>query len=296
VKTALAIGIAVAAVAATTAAVVLVVRVARGQHEDPARCAGGLVPVASRCCAPGQSVTRGRCVGAPASCPAGMHVSESRAGCVADARRIVFAGGRLSLGAEDWQADGVVQPRSVLVAPFALDATEVTLERWAHCVRAGACRALDDGEPGRPVSEVEPKEAERFCRFENGRMPTGDEWLFAALGKDSRRFPWGATGLVCRRAAFGLEDGPCARGGGPELAGSRTDGATPEGVMDLAGNVAEWTAERDGSRVARGGSYRSRAALELKSWATEVAPARAPWVGFRCAYDRSGTGASPTAG
>jgi formylglycine-generating enzyme required for sulfatase activity len=144
------------------------------------------------------------------------------------------------------------------------------------------------------VTGIEPREAERFCRFENGRLPWGDEWLFAALGKDLRRFPWGATGLVCRRAAFGLESGPCSRGGGRELAGARADGATPEGVLDLSGNVAEWTAERDGTWLARGGSFRSLSALELKSWATEAAPPRARWVGFRCAYDRPGT--SPTTG
>jgi len=219
-----------------------------------------------------------------------MHVGPSRRGCVVDARRLTYAGGRLAIGAEDWQTEGVVLPRTALVGPFSLDAAEVTLERWEHCVRAGACRALPDGEPGLPVKGVDAKEAERCCRLESGRLPTSDEWLFAAMGAESRRFPWGPTGLVCRRAAFGLLSGPCAHGGGAELSGTRPDGATPEGALDLVGNVAEWTMERDGSHLARGGSFKSEAAVELTSWSAEGAPSRARYVGFRCAYDRAAVG------
>jgi formylglycine-generating enzyme required for sulfatase activity len=279
--------IAVASAALAILAIVAVVRLAERERTDPARCGAGFSPTEGRCCPSGQKAVKERCTGKPSSCPAGLHPVAPRKGCAADERRISYAGGRLALGGEDWQADGVIQSRTALVAPFALDAAEVTLERWEHCVRAGACRALADAEPGLPVTGVDAKEAERFCRVDNGRLPTADEWLFAAMGTEGRRFPWGATGLVCRRAAFGLLEGPCARGGGAELAGSRPDGATPEGVLDLAGNVAEWTTERDGSRAARGGSYRSQAAVELKSFAAEPATKQARHIGFRCAYDRA---------
>jgi formylglycine-generating enzyme required for sulfatase activity len=128
-----------------------------------------------------------------------------------------------------------------------------------------------------------------------GRLPTGDEFVLASAGAEARRFPWGQTGLVCRRASFGLLSGPCANGGAtPELAGARPDGASAEGAYDLAGNVAEWTVERDGSVVARGGSYRSRVASELKTWAQEHVVERAPHVGFRCAYNRSGRDVRPS--
>jgi len=264
--------------------ILLVVRVASRERADPERCGKEFAAVDSRCCAPGQTVIRHHCEGHPTACPSGMHLAETKTGCVADARRIWLRGGRLSLGAEDWQSDGV-QPREAQVAPFGIDGAEVTLERWAHCVRAGACRALDDIEPGEAVAGVDPREAERFCRFEGGRLPRGEEWLFAAVGPEGRRFPWGSTGLVCRRAAFGLESGPCAHGAGPELSGTRPDGATPEGLLDLVGNVAEWTAEADGTYLARGGSYRSQAVSELKGWAAYPAEGRPRDVGFRCAYD-----------
>jgi formylglycine-generating enzyme required for sulfatase activity len=98
------------------------------------------------------------------------------------------------------------------------------------------------------------------------------------------------SGLVCRRAAFGLSEGPCAYGGGVELGGSRPDGSSPEGAFDLSGNVAEWTLEADGSYAARGGSYRSRAAAELKSWSVETRGLdRARHIGFRCAYAAEAT-------
>jgi len=214
-----------------------------------------------------------------------MHLAEVGAGCVADARRIHFPGEIVSLGLEDWQAEGLVAPRRLEVAAFSIDATEVTYEQWDHCVVAGACRKLEGPEPGLPVTSVDVKEAERYCRFEDGRLPTGDEWLVAALGSEGRKFPWGSTGLVCRRAAFGLESGPCAFGGGLELAGSRPDGATPERALDLSGNAAEWTVDAAGRAVARGGSYLSTSAVELKSWSEELPAGRAPHVGFRCAYD-----------
>lgn len=262
---------------------VVVVRLAEAERGDPARCGAGLVPAGARCCAEGQSAEGGRCTGHPASCPTGLHTAEFGTGCAIDSRRVAYAGGTLT-PSHDWQAEGALVPAGVKVEPFVLDTSEVTFERWQHCVRAGACRELEGDEPGVPVTDVEPKDAEKFCRFEGGRLPKSEEWLFAAMGEGGRRFPWGMTGLVCRRAAFGLEEGACARGGGLELAGSRPDGATPEGVQDLAGNAAEWTTDRDGKVVARGGSYSSTAASQLTSWAFEAVSGRAPHVGFRCAF------------
>lgn len=197
----------------------------------------------------------------------------------------------LTLGPNDWEAQGVVAERKVAVdEPFFLDAFEVTIARWNDCVGAGACAGARDDEPGMPIRDIDPEQAERFCAHVGGRLPRGNEWLLAAAGHQARRYPWGPTGLVCRRAVFGRVAGPCTQEGelaGPELAGSVPAGATPLGLYDMAGNVAEWTVEPKDRHLARGGSYRSKVAAELKSWAVTSARAKtSPEVGFRCAYDR----------
>ncbi|HMJ13113.1 MAG TPA: SUMF1/EgtB/PvdO family nonheme iron enzyme, partial [Polyangiaceae bacterium] len=198
----------------------------------------------------------------------------------------------LRIAHSDWDPSAEVEPRAVRIAPFELDAHEVTLDRWQRCVAAGGCRGHPVTEPGQPVTGITPAEALQFCRFFGGRLPTADEWLFAAASPKNRRFPWGETGLVCRRAVFGLAEGPCAEGGStPEVVGSRPDGRTPEGVFDMAGNVAEWTLELPSKQsqgrpefAARGGSFRSKVATELKSWSAEMTERPAPHIGFRCAY------------
>jgi formylglycine-generating enzyme len=265
---------------AAAGAIALVVQLAARERQDPARCSGGLVAQGPRCCAAGQSVTEGGCAGVPASCPEGMRVvPHPVAGCAVIAQRVRLPGGRLRAAPSDWEGETAALERPLSVGPFALDATEVTNEQS----RSG------DGEPGLPRTNVTPEEAERICALAGGRLPRREEWLLAAAGnQEPRRFAWGHTGLVCRRAAFGLVDGPCAEGAvGPELAGARPDGQTPDGIHDLAGNVAEWTREPDGTFRARGGSFRSRVAGELKSWAAEPPPPgrRGPQIGFRCAYD-----------
>jgi formylglycine-generating enzyme required for sulfatase activity len=196
----------------------------------------------------------------------------------------------LRLGPGDWEAQGVVERREAFVPAFSLDRIEVTEERYATCVAAGACAPLPlRGEPGVPMTGISLAEAERFCAWAGGVLPTRDQLAFAGAGPAGRRYPWGDTGAVCRRAAFGLRLGPCGRGAtGPEIAGARPDGASPEGVLDLAGNVAEWTSPGDPGAPqteAVGGSWSDDAAASLRTWNRRLVPVgtRAPDLGFRCA-------------
>ena len=267
---------------AALASVVVTVLVALEHRQGPARCPDGLAGDGPRCCGIGQHFSGNRCTGRPTRCAATQGVTTD--GCVAPPDRVAFAGGKALLGSPDWQSHEARGIGAATVAPFELDAFEVTLERWEACRTASACVAAPfSGEPGEPVRGVTPAQAESFCKFAGGRLPSGAEWALAAMGRDARRFAWGSTGLVCRRASYGLVNGPCAENAtGPELSGARPDGVTPDGVFDLSGNVAEWTREARGF-LARGGSFRATNAGELKNWTAEATDAR-PDIGFRCAY------------
>ncbi|HEY3500215.1 MAG TPA: SUMF1/EgtB/PvdO family nonheme iron enzyme [Polyangiaceae bacterium] len=271
-------GVFVAGSIAGAASIAFAVAAALSERTGPE----GLVPQGALCCGAGQVAEGARCKGRPRTCATTQVATPE--GCVVSAERIAYAGGRAHLAGPDWDGQRASKGGAPVVAPFELDAAEVTYARYEACVSAKACdRPPIAGAAGEPVRGVTPEQAEAFCRFADGSLPTGGQWGGAAMGSDARRFPWGSTGLVCRRAAYGLVNGPCSEGAlGPELAGARPDGATADGALDLAGNVAEWTREPKGY-VARGGSYRSRSAGELKTFSAESTRSR-PDVGFRCAY------------
>lgn len=186
-------------------------------------------------------------------------------------RKVRIDGGEVTIGPSDWEAEGRVASRVVKSGPFFLDAYEVN-------------------DHGVPRAGVTLAEARAWCNEHGGRLPTEDEWILAAAGYGDkpRRYPWGNTGAVCTRAAFGLKDGPCARGAsGPDTAGSHPDGATPLGIHDLAGNVAEWVETGTDEAVVRGGAWDTMLATELRTWVRRtVAPdTKDATIGFRCAYD-----------
>jgi formylglycine-generating enzyme required for sulfatase activity len=219
-----------------------------------------------------------------------MHIRTE--GCIAPMRTVRIDGGLLRIGPGDWEAQGVVTARQTVLPPFAIDAYEVNEQRYAECVAAGACEPVPlFGEPGRAVAGVTWEQAEKFCAFRGGTLPTSDQLAFAAGGVTGRRYPWGDTGAVCRRAAWGLANGPCGRDAeGPELAGAHPDGASPDGVHDLAGNVAEWARPAPpgspSTAQARGGSWADSAASALRSWHWRELPitTRSAEVGLRCVY------------
>jgi formylglycine-generating enzyme required for sulfatase activity len=277
------LAVAIAVVVAAIASIVATVVFALDARTGPTRCPEGLVAAGPRCCGSGQRPVAGRCTGKPLRCATGQQ--KTATGCVLPPARVTIASGRPPLDPADWSGGREGTKKASVVAAFELDQAEVTVARWEGCRTARACDALAiPGDPGEPVRGVTPEQAEAFCRYAGGRLPTGSEWVLAAMGKEARRFPWGMTGLVCRRAAYGLMTGPCAEGAvGPELAGARPDGATPDGIFDLAGNVAEWTRESRGF-AARGGSFRAQSASDLKTYAAEISTKPRLDIGFRCAY------------
>ena len=227
-------------------------------------------------CGPGFSRSGARCL--PGStCPAPL-VSTPK-GCDEPEHDVVaIPKTTLVIGPSDWEAQGKVAARTITAGPFSIDRFEVSVGRFGG--------ATEKADAARAASAMTRDEARAFCKQRNGRLPTEDEWIVAAAGEKPRRYPWGDTGAVCRRAAFGLAKGPCAQGAdGPDSVGAHPDGQTPLGVHDLAGNVAEWI-EVEPPAV-RGGAWDTELATELRTWTRRPVPAdaRAKTIGFRCAYD-----------
>ena len=274
------------ALAAGAVGVALVATMAIGEAErkvgNGARCGAGFVAVGARC-AP--SPSNG------SECPSPLVALDGA--CDAPDERVLVPAATLAIGPSDWEAEGLVGPRTLVVDAFRLDAFEVTERRLTGRANADGARAAS----GMPRGE-----AARFCASRGGRLPTEDEWVAAAVSSSNppARYPWGDTGAVCRRGAWGLSAGPCATGAsGPDTVGAHPDGDTRLGLHDMAGNVAEWVAPPSPAQavappmtpafapaIAKGGSWKSALASDLRIWARLELPAASgdARVGFRCAY------------
>ena len=191
---------------------------------------------------------------------------------------------------------------------YGIDRHEVTHERWRQCVIAGRCAPTRLREqdlrltaPTMPVAGVTWAEAQGFCEFAGGRLPTDAEWERAARGSHvRRRFPWGRL-FNARLANHGRSPrGPSAADGWAYAApvGSFPDGVSPHGLHDVAGNVWEWTqspprteeigAGADASvyRTIRGGSWsQPPEVLRVTHRAWLPVAAQRSDLGLRCAYD-----------
>lgn len=200
-----------------------------------------------------------------------------------------------------------MDPHEVTVAQFALFLTYAAGEYHFHPdqsierVRDGYLPLA--GREDEPITHVTWEAAHHYCLWAGKVLPTEAQWERAAAGTERREYPWGDEGPSCMRAAYFTGSSYC------ELravaVGSHPEGATPEGVHDMAGNVAEWVADfydfypegdqtdptgpAEGTyRVVRGGGYLEQGQM-LRTRARRGAdPAlRSSNIGFRCAYTTS---------
>jgi len=153
------------------------------------------------------------------------------------------------------------------------------------------------GKERHPVTGVTWRQAQTYAESQGKRLPTCDEWERAAAGseKEPRAFPWGASEEGRTWAHLGTEPK------GTFAVDAFPDDATPDGIVGLAGNVAEMVATySDRAEVPKagpdkakqilvcGGSFTSRASECATSWRWAVdADAASASVGFRCVMDEA---------
>jgi formylglycine-generating enzyme required for sulfatase activity len=220
----------------------------------------------------------------------------------------------------------------VILPSFRMDITEVTIAAYRSCVDAGACpapaKSIGLGKPvpkyvetlycpwdfpnvdDYPMSCVTWAEADAYCRWAGKSLPSEEMWEFAARGPVGRDFPWGWAvrgndwgapadiddrvqancpsqgGYRSELKDFQFWEGTCPVGRKPK-------GATPEGVLDMEGNVYEWTSSKAcpySTPNCETESYSARSCAEkVAQWMNAVS--RSPRhrltvdarLGFRCA-------------
>lgn len=193
------------------------------------------------------------------------------------------------------------EPSTATTVPsFWIDLREVSANDYEACVDAGVCSATPKAERcasaassgSHPANCVTKAQAAAFCTWRDKRLVRNDEWTAAVSGATARPYAWGTdapTALLLN--ACGAE---CAAGGmysaGDGFAAtapvaSFPSGRSPEGVFDLAGNVAEWV--EDTGSVVRGGSFADSDPAAVAATASRAVTAETaePTIGFRCARD-----------
>jgi formylglycine-generating enzyme required for sulfatase activity len=215
---------------------------------------------------------------------------------------VYVPGGTFMMGRDD--GDDAERPtHQATVKPFFIDTYEVTNEDYEKFVKATSHRSpvtwkngsFPPGAARKPVTSVTWDDANDYARWAGKRLPTEEEWEFAARGAEGRIYPWGNDWQQGSANANGAEQSMA------DVAAYK--GTSPSGTYDMVGNAWEWTASNFKAypgrglpanlpggdlRVIRGGCYES-----TKDYATTTY--RAGWpargastyeqTGFRCAKD-----------
>lgn len=208
--------------------------------------------------------------------------------------------------------------REINIEGFYLDLTEVTNQDFLAFLKANPDNpllnrwknwAVKETEMDHPVTNVTVQEADAYANWLGKRLPTEEEWEYAARGNNTEKikylYPWGDDSKESYKYANSQETGKNR----PVKVGSYL-GKSPFAILDLAGNVAEWTASchnktnnlgqsntssdcSSNERIFRGGSYHDSVEYirttrrfwlgQLSSNARRQEILRS--IGFRCAQD-----------
>lgn len=207
-------------------------------------------------------------------------------------------------------ANGVDNPEhKVYTNGFWIYSTEVTNNQYALCAASGTCTLPTENNNlnytksffnSHPVSGVTYEQAQTYCQWINGRLPTEAEWEKTARSPQSAIYPWGNDEPSCNFTNFG----DC-QGNSTDTVATHPDGQTQYKIHDLSGNVFEWvfdwfaydyysnsplenpTGPANGEmRVIRGGSYVSTTQEITSFTRSQSNPAEdRNDLGFRCVVE-----------
>ena len=224
---------------------------------------------------------------------------------------VLVPGGEFTMGTNQKEALGPNIPRSnndarpehkVTLPSFYIDKTEVTNAQYkAYCDATNYPTPpqwkegkYPNGEDDFPVTHVSWYEARAYAAWAGKRLPTEAQWEKAARGSDKREFPWG-NNWDAKRVVWHRNR--------PFKVGSKPNGASPYGALDMAGNVFEWTASWYDAypnaphqfaefgtqmKTIRGGGFDGGDILARTHFRSVAYPsARSDMIGFRCVQDAS---------
>jgi len=261
--------------------------------------------------------------------PSGNQTAGSTRTSVDGMTEIYIPAGAFQMGGVDPNATDVEKPvHQVTMPSFWIDKFDVTNAMYLGCVNKGVCtppQAItsktrtsyfnDSNYNDYPVIEVTWSQADAYCKWAGRHLPTEAEWEYAARGSTINTYPWGNQPPDNTLANFNYQVGDTSK------VGSYPAGASPFGVLDMAGNVAQWTNDYFDptyyskginvnppgpgartnffNRVVRGGSWQDDAAhirVSLRASVLGSNPNAAvgsdayygefsPKIGFRCASD-----------
>jgi formylglycine-generating enzyme required for sulfatase activity len=222
--------------------------------------------------------------------------------------------GEFTMGEDKPAGSDHAPAHQVNLGGFWIQQTEVTNRQYAECVALGVCASpFKDSDtsnwfedPSRsedPVVAIAWSQAQTYCEWIDARLPTEAEWEKAARGTDGNPYPWGEAEPTCDLLNFK----GCLDPSAPAKAGSYPAGASPDKLLDTAGNVSEWvqdwytadyyttssgqdpTGPAEGTkRVVRGSSFQSKGDALRVTLRTSLEPEKhRPDLGFRCVLSGS---------
>lgn len=172
--------------------------------------------------------------------------------------------------------------KEISLPAFLIDKYEVTNKQYA---KFNLDHKYDSIVANFPVTMVSQEDAKSHCEALDKRLPSEQEWEKAARGTDGRMYPWG-NDFETSRAVTSETD---FEGHPPQplKVGTHEKGKSPYGVMDMSGNVWEWTSSYDERySILKGGSFfEDRESAKATGRLRSIPDDSKDYIGFRCVKD-----------